>query len=40
MAAVPFVVTAEHQLLTNKNPFSAEEVEGRIALINQFAFVD
>ena len=40
MAAVPFVVSAEYQLLTNKNPFSAEEVEGTIALINQFVFVD
>ncbi|QUT07856.1 TetR family transcriptional regulator [Sphingobium phenoxybenzoativorans] len=39
MAAVPFVVSAEYQLLTNKNPFSTDEVEGTIALINQFVFV-
>jgi TetR/AcrR family transcriptional regulator len=40
MAAVPFVVSAEYQLLTNKNPFSTDEIDGTIALINQFVFVE
>ncbi|WP_070154568.1 TetR/AcrR family transcriptional regulator [Sphingobium phenoxybenzoativorans] len=40
MSAVPFAVSAEYQILTNKSPFSAEEIEGTISLINQFVFLD
>jgi AcrR family transcriptional regulator len=39
MSAVPFAVSAEYQILTNKSPFSSEEIEGTIALINQFVFI-
>ena len=40
MSAVPFAVSAEYQILTNKSPFGSEEIEGTIALINQFVFID
>jgi TetR/AcrR family transcriptional regulator len=39
-AAVPFSVSAEYQYLTKRNPFSSDEIDHAIALINKFVFVD
>jgi TetR/AcrR family transcriptional regulator len=38
MAAVPFSISAEYQLLTKKNPFSRKEIESTIELINELVF--
>jgi hypothetical protein len=39
-AAVPFSMSAEYQYLTKRNPFSSDEIDNTIALINKFVFID
>jgi AcrR family transcriptional regulator len=38
-AAVPFSMSAEYQYLTKRNPFSSDEIENTIALIEKFVFI-
>jgi len=38
-AAVPFSMSAEYQYLTKRNPFSPDEIESTIALIEKFVFI-
>lgn len=40
MAAVPFSIAGEYQLVTNKSPFSSAEIEKTIELINSIIFID
>lgn len=39
MAAVPFSISAEYELLTKKNPFSRKEIEHTVELINKLVFL-
>jgi AcrR family transcriptional regulator len=39
-AAVPFSMSAEYQYLTKRNPFSSDEIDNTIALINKFVFIN
>lgn len=40
MAAVPFSIAAEYQLITNKSPFSSAEIQSTIELIKSVIFID
>jgi TetR/AcrR family transcriptional regulator len=39
MASVPFSVAAEYEYLTSKNPFSSNEIERIIEMINELVFI-